>query len=54
VTLIKSDPHNECFLAGVFPRDEEVPLPVAEMLDDCFRTPFDPALLSARISTKTR
>jgi DNA-binding response OmpR family regulator len=51
-TLLKSDPQNDCFLAGVFPRDEELPCPVAELLDDCFHTPFDPALLSARISTK--
>lgn len=52
--LLKSDPHNECFLAGVFPRDAELPQPVAALLDDCFHTPFDPALLSARIYTKAK
>lgn len=53
-TLLKSDSHNDCFLAGVLPRDEELPHPVAALFDDCFRTPFDPALLSARIHTKAK
>lgn len=52
-TLLKSDPHHECFVAGIFPREVELPERVAGMLDDCFRTPFDSSLLSARIMTKT-
>jgi excisionase family DNA binding protein len=51
--LLKSDPHREYFLAGIFPREVEVSDHVVAMLDDSFRTPFDPALLSARIVTKT-
>ncbi len=51
--LLNNDSHHECFLAGIFPRDAELPEAVACRLDDCFRSPFDPALLSARIATKT-
>jgi excisionase family DNA binding protein len=51
-SLLKNDPHNECFLAGILPRGEELPEAVAGLFDDCFHTPFDPALLSARISAK--
>jgi excisionase family DNA binding protein len=52
-TLLKRDTHSECFLAGVLPRGEELPETVAGLFDDCFHTPFDPALLTARILTKS-
>lgn len=51
--LIKGDPDGDCFLVGIFPRGEELPAVLEELLDDYFHSPFDAALLAARITAKT-
>lgn len=51
-TLLKANPHHECFLIAILPRGEELPAVAEDLFNDCFHAPFDPALLAARIQSR--